>query len=140
MRRRARAAAAAACPAPPRPPAPAGGRPSSLEPPEHERRVLPAEPERVRHGDADVAARRRVGGNVEARGLLVRLIVGGTQPVRIAWITAIAPSAPAAPSVCPIIDLLAVIETSFAWSPKIDLIALSSARSPSAVDVAWALT
>ena len=41
-----------------------------------------------------------------------RLIVGGTQPSRIVRIVTIASIAPAAPSVCPSIDLLAVIATS----------------------------
>ena len=40
----------------------------------------------------------------------------------------------------PSIDLLAVIETFGAWSPKIVRIAWSSALSPSGVEVAWALT
>ena len=53
---------------------------------------------------------------------------------------AIASIAPAAPSVCPIIDLLAVTATFPAWSPKIVRIACSSALSPSGVDVAWAFT
>ena len=48
--------------------------------------------------------------------------------------------APAAPSVWPSIDLLAVIATRPASSPKIVRIACSSALSPSGVDVAWALT
>src|SRR5439155_1393134 len=69
-----------------------------------------------------------------------RLIVGGTQPSRILRIVTIASIAPAAPRLCPIIDLLAVIDSSSAWSPKIVRIACSSALSPSGVDVAWALT
>ena len=48
--------------------------------------------------------------------------------------------APAAPSVWPSIDLLAVTATRGAWSPKIVWIDCSSALSPSGVDVAWALT
>ena len=47
-----------------------------------------------------------------------RLIVGGTAPSRIAWIVAIDSIAPAAPSVCPSIDLLAVIETHGPCSPS----------------------
>ena len=52
----------------------------------------------------------------------------------------IASIAPAAPSVWPIIDLLAVTATRGAWSPKIVRIAWSSALSPSGVEVAWAFT
>ena len=55
-------------------------------------------------------------------------------------IVTIASMAPAAPSVWPIMLLLAVIATAGAWSPKIVRIAWSSALSPSGVDVAWALT
>ena len=69
-----------------------------------------------------------------------RLIVGGTQPSRMVRIETIASIAPAAPSVWPIIDLLAVIEIRPAPSPKIVRIAWSSALSPSGVEVAWALT
>ena len=53
---------------------------------------------------------------------------------------AIASIAPAAPSVWPSIDLFAVIASDPAWSPKIVLMAWSSALSPSGVEVAWALT
>ena len=48
--------------------------------------------------------------------------------------------APAAPSVCPIIDLLAVTGTDAARSPRTVLMAWSSVLSPSGVDVACALT
>ena len=54
--------------------------------------------------------------------------------------TAMDSSAPAAPRVCPSIDLLAVTATLGAWSPKIVRIAWSSALSPSGVEVAWAFT
>ena len=55
-------------------------------------------------------------------------------------IETIASIAPAAPSVWPSIDLLAVTEIRPASSPKIVRIAWSSALSPSGVEVAWALT
>ena len=89
---------------------------SSVPPPEDERRVLAAEPERVGQRARRPCATRDVGREVEALGRSgsgsSRLIVGGMQPSRIARIVAIASIAPAAPSVWPSIDLLAVTATS----------------------------
>ena len=117
---------------------------SCVPPPEDQRRVLAAEPERVRDADPErrAAARCSASGRGPRRcsSGSSRLIVGGTQPSRSARIVAIASIAPAAPSVWPSIDLLAVTATLGAWSPKIVRIACSSALSPSGVEVAWALT
>ena len=68
-----------------------------------------------------------------------RLSVGGTQPSCIALIVATAPMPPAAPSVWPMAPFVAVMLTLGAWSPKIVRKPVSSAGSPSGVDVAWAL-
>ena len=51
----------------------------------------------------------------------------------------IASIAPAAPKQWPVIDFVDETASSYAWSPKTSLIALVSARSPSGVDVPWAL-
>ncbi|OPZ54544.1 MAG: hypothetical protein BWY91_01627 [bacterium ADurb.BinA028] len=50
-----------------------------------------------------------------------------------------ASSAPAAPSRCPVIDLVALTGMESARSPKARRIALVSATSPTGVEVAWAL-
>ena len=75
--------------------------------------VLPAEPERVRQRDPDVVpsrlVRRRSSVRAASGSGSVRLMVGGMQPSRMVMTVAIASIAPAAPSVWPIIDLLAVI-------------------------------
>ena len=69
---------------------------------------------------------------------LSRLIVGGTTRWCSASTVAMDSSAPAAPSRCPVIDLVEVSTVFRAASPSA-LIAFTSATSPSGVDVAWAL-
>ena len=46
---------------------------------------------------------------------------------------------PAAPSVCPVIDLVELMASRYAWSPKSRLTAATSAASPNGVEVPWAL-
>ena len=47
---------------------------------------------------------------------------------------------PAAPRVCPIMDLVEFTTSFLAWSPNASLIALVSFTSPRGVEVPWALT
>ena len=75
-----------------------------------------------------------------AGSMFSRLMVGGMTPFSIASTAAKAPSAPAAPSRCPVIDL-----TALTWScpfepPNRDAMAAASSPSPPGVDVAWAET
>ena len=65
------------------------------------------------------------------------LRVPGTTPSRTASSVAIASTAPAAPSMWPVIDLVAVTT---GWSPMARRMVLRSARSPTGVEVACALT
>ena len=64
---------------------------------------------------------------------LFKLIVGGEILLTIDKIENIDSTAPAAPKVCPVIDLVELIG---GGESKIDLTALHSARSPRGVDVA----
>src|SRR5512134_909787 len=65
------------------------------------------------------------------------LVVGGDTW----WCTAraenTASTPPAAPSRCPVMDLVEFTATFFAWSPSRRLTATLSARSPSGVEVPW---
>src|SRR5712691_4031113 len=70
---------------------------------------------------------------------LSRLSVGGTTPSRSARIEKIASTLPAAPSRCPIADLVEDIDSSYACLPNSRLTAPSSISSPSGVEVPWAL-
>ena len=65
------------------------------------------------------------------------MIVGGSFSRSIARIDAAASVAPAAPSRCPVIDLVA--DVGGGWLPKTLRTALASEASPSSVEVAWAL-
>src|SRR2546426_6759018 len=65
-------------------------------------------------------------------------MVGAVQPARMAPTEAIADSAPAAPSVCPTIDLGDDTGILYARSPNAPLIARVSVTSFSGVDVPWA--
>ena len=66
-------------------------------------------------------------------------MVGGATLSRIARIEKIASTTPAAPSRCPVIDLVELTASFFACSPKARLMATVSALSPSGVEVACAL-
>ena len=68
------------------------------------------------------------------------LIVGGMHPSWIAFAHAIASTTPAAPSMCPVADLVELTARRSAWSPKTARIALASFGSLSGVDVPCALT
>jgi hypothetical protein len=67
------------------------------------------------------------------------LIVGGMTPVCSAIAENTASTPPAAPSRCPVIDLVELTITLYAASPSAALIAMVSARSPAGVEVPWAL-
>ncbi len=60
-------------------------------------------------------------------------------PVRMAWTQKIASSAPVAPIMWPVIDLVEEIGTCPARSPRAALIARVSERSLRTVPVPWAL-
>ena len=66
--------------------------------------------------------------------------MGGAIRSRSASSVAIASTAPAAPSRCPIADLVELTGTDPARSPSAALIAPVSARSFSGVEVPWAFT
>ena len=108
---------------------------------EHERRVVAAEPERVRqhrtgghlaHVVADEVDRR-----VRRRDRS-RLATGGTVPSAAQRSPITASTAPAAPTRCPVTPLVEV--TGGPASPKTLVRASASAASLSGVDVPWALT
>ena len=65
--------------------------------------------------------------------------IEGTPGAEAATIEKIASTTPAAPSRCPVIDLVELTATLREWSPSARLIAIVSARSPSSVEVACAL-
>ena len=67
------------------------------------------------------------------------MIVGGMTPCVSDRIAAAASTAPAALVKCPVMDLVELIGTLWAYSPKACLIASVSATSPVGVLVAWAL-
>src|ERR1700686_775918 len=67
-------------------------------------------------------------------------MVGGATPSRIASTEKIASTTPAAPSRCPVMDLVELTARRLACSPKARFIATVSALSPSGVEVACALT
>ena len=67
------------------------------------------------------------------------LIVGGTISFLIARTVNAASMAPAAPSKCPVIDLVELIARLYAWSPYILFIAIVSYLSFSGVEVPCAL-
>ena len=79
---------------------------------------------------------------VEVHALLLLLPAQGGRGhlSRRARMVATASTAPAAPSRCPIADLVEDTGISPAWSPSASLIAFVSARSLSGVEVPWALT
>jgi hypothetical protein len=126
-------------PAPPVPPARKSARPAAAarsaaaEAPEHERTVGAAETEGVRHRDVDSHRPRAVGHVVEVAVRIGVLIVRGRRgdPSRIASTLKMASTTPAAPSRCPVIDLVELTASFFACSPKARLIAMVSALSPS---------
>ena len=68
-----------------------------------------------------------------------RLIVGGTMRCCSASTVATDSRAPAAPSRCPVIDLVEVTTTPSTASPSACRMAPASATSPCGVEVAWAL-
>src|SRR3977135_3455966 len=70
---------------------------------------------------------------------LSRLMVGGAMLSRIARMLKIASIAPAAPSRCPVDDLVDDIDTRDAALPSIRSTAPSSISSPTWVEVPWAL-
>jgi hypothetical protein len=63
------------------------------------------------------------------------LIVGGTQPSSIALAQAIVSTTPAAPSMCPVADLVELTARRSAWSPNTSRMAFASLGSLSGVDV-----
>src|SRR6185437_9632063 len=69
-----------------------------------------------------------------------RLIVGGATPLRRARIAATDSIAPAPPSRCPVIDLVADTTTPLAASPGARAMASASTTSPAGVEVACAFT
>src|SRR5262249_44285455 len=69
-----------------------------------------------------------------------RLMVGGATASRRARMVATASSAPAPPSRCPVIDLVADTTTPAAAGPSAATIAWPSTASPAGVEVACALT
>src|SRR6185437_13506675 len=68
-----------------------------------------------------------------------RLMVGGTMESRIARIEKIASTPPAAPSRCPVMDLVELTINLFAYSPNTLLMPCTSATSPACVEVPCAL-
>src|SRR3984957_10530972 len=70
---------------------------------------------------------------------LSRLIVGGAMLSRIARIPKIASIAPAAPSRCPVQDLVEDMDTLEAALPSSRSTAANSISSPTCVEVPWAL-
>jgi len=67
------------------------------------------------------------------------LIVGGIVPCFSTRVHTANSSAPAAPSRCPVIDLVDPKISCFAWGPNTVFTAAVSAPSPCGVDVPWAL-
>ena len=114
-----------------------------LNPPaQHQRGVGPAEAERVRQRHLDLAltafsGARSIGVSTEG---FSRFRVGGATWSRIASVQKIASTAPAAPSRCPIEDLVEDIVTRPAALPSSRVTAPSSISSPSGVEVPCALT
>ena len=100
---------------------------------------MAAEAEAVAHPDLDLDLARLVRHVVEVAvgSGFSRLIVGGTMPVLMVWIVAIASTAAGAHEV-PVIDFVLLIGTRYASSPKSVLIAVSD-RSFGGVEVPWAL-
>ena len=68
------------------------------------------------------------------------MIVGGTTWSRIASSDAISSTAPAAPSMCPVIDFVEETLIFPAASPNTLAMAVASFESLSGVDVPWAFT
>ena len=81
---------------------------------------MAAEAEVVAHPDLDVDLARLVRHVVEvAVGVgVLEVDVGGTMPVLMVWIVAIASTPPPAPMRCPVIDFVLLIGTRYASSPK----------------------
>ena len=111
-----------------------------LVPAEGDGRVVPAEPEAVGEGNLDL----RLPGvrdvvQIALRVRSVRLMVGGSTPSHTASTVATPSTAPAAPTRCPVIDLVDETATRSAWSPRAARMALVSDGSPTGVEVPWAL-